>query len=204
MSTMPEYLKLSTEKKSTYRQLEGLSGRIAQLLDSPALQSRRSLLACLDDLLGAVYSLFYAIHHDYTDREKSLSNKDIKAVAVRAADMASGRVRCEGQWTAGFYFNNTLFRIAAVYHRTLKVVTGKENTKLFPHGLLSDARKVFKQWQGQDWTNTNLQKVYDQVNDLKHTANGIIEGRDVGYNDALEALRELLILIESAGAHNGD
>src|SRR5438105_15849437 len=64
--------------------------------------------------LGAVYSLIYAAHHDYTDRSIPLAPADIQSVSKRAADMSELRVRTDGQWTAGYYLNSALFRIAAV------------------------------------------------------------------------------------------
>ncbi len=43
--------------------------------------------------------------------------------------MAVLKLRTEGKWTAGFYFNNALFRTSGVYHRVLKVLTGNEETE---------------------------------------------------------------------------
>lgn len=185
----------SDQNATEYRQLAQLSGRIAALLESPKVRSRSPLLACLDDLLGAVYSLFYAKHHNYADRIKPLGPDDIKAVSVRAKDMAHYRVRTEGKWTAGFYFNNALFRIAAVYHRALKTVVG-DNAKTFKV-LVREAHERFKRAQNSDWASGALEKVNCEVNGLKHTTEGILPGRDVTFGDAVRAAGELLTLIEA-------
>jgi hypothetical protein len=147
--------------------------------------------ASLDDLLGAVYSLIYATNYDYDERQKPLRPLDFQAVLIRAQDMAACKVRTEGKWTAGFYFNNALFRIAAIYHRSLKIVTGRERTRLYVDALRPTARASFPKW-----TDANLAKLHKEVNGLKHTPDGIYKGRDVKFDQAVKALDELLNLIE--------
>lgn len=196
MST-PSYLPLSAEKILADKTLFELAGRIATLLDSQNVQSHASMQASLDDLLGAVYSLIYARNHDYDDRQKALGPKDVQAVATRAKDMSVGKVRMEGKWTAGFYFNNALFRISAVYHRSLKIVTGKEKERAYVDTLRPIAETLFQNWQNRPWTNTSLAKLHKEVNELKHTADGIYEGRNVQFGEAILALDELLNLIEA-------
>ncbi|HMD09202.1 MAG TPA: hypothetical protein VKH63_16845 [Candidatus Acidoferrum sp.] len=39
--------------------------------------------------------------------------------------IADGKVRLDGKWIARGYFNNALFRTAAIYHRVLKIVVGE-------------------------------------------------------------------------------
>jgi len=146
----------------------------------------------LDDLLGAVYALVLARNHGYDDRLHALDPRDIHAVSVRARDISIGQVRTEGKWTAGFCFNNALFRISAAYHRALKIVTGNENKKLYVESLLPAVHALHPQWQ-----NANLVKIHEQVNDLKHTAEGIYRGRDVWFDEAVSALVELMSLIEA-------
>jgi hypothetical protein len=194
---MPDYLTLSAEKTTACQPLFELAGRIAALLNSSRIQSCVSMLASLDDLLGAVYSLIYARNHGYDERQQSLSPKDIQAVHIRAADMSAGKVRTEGKWTAGFYFNNALFRLAAIYHRALKIITGRENEKLYVETLRPIAETLFQNWTKQKWTYANLTKLHKQVNELKHGADGIYEGRDVRFEEAVRAVDELLNLIEA-------
>jgi len=153
--------------------------------------------ASLDDLLGAVYSLIYARSHAYDDRQQALDPKDIQAVRIRAMDVSTGKVRTEGKWTAGFYFNNALFRISAIYHRALKIVTGKENEKQYVDTLRPIAESLFQNWEHHRWTSTNLVTLHKEVNDLKHTADGIYKGRDVEFSEVVRALDELLTLIEA-------
>ncbi len=153
--------------------------------------------AALDDLLGAVYSLIYAKGHRYAERQQSLSPEDMQNVHLRAVDMSAGKVRTEGQWTAGFYFNNALFRLAAIYHRTLKIITGRENEKVYVETLRPLAKALFQNWTSRPWEDANIGKVHTQVNGLKHGADGIYEGRKVVFDEAVRASDELLSLIEA-------
>src|SRR5437879_1414139 len=121
---MPEYLALSQVEIAACQQLAMQSKRIGLLLTKHK-NSKTGLLACLDDLLGAVYNLFYATHFQYSDRLKPLTEPDIGNVAVRANDMSQCKLRTDGKWAAGVFFNNALFRLAGVYHRVLKIVSGQ-------------------------------------------------------------------------------
>jgi hypothetical protein len=93
---------------------------------------------------------------------------------------------------AGLHFNSALFRTSAVYHRALKVIIGPGK---IDH-LRKEAEKRYKTKTGSDWQNTNIQQVHDQVNYLKHDAPGTYHSRQVTYEQALQALHELLDLIE--------
>jgi hypothetical protein len=155
------------------------------------------LQACLDDLLGAVYSLMYAKHYKFVSRPQALGQKDVGNVLIRANKMAASKLRTEGKWTAGFYFNNALFRTAAVYHRALKILTGNEQSKKWVWELEPDAMKRYKGARNTPWVNKNVSEVHDEVNDLKHTSSGIINGRDVAFETAIAAVSETLELIEA-------
>jgi hypothetical protein len=184
-----------TRNDPEFVKLTALAGRIAQLLGSkPPIKT--SLQACLDDLLGAVYSLIYAKHYKFVGRPQALGQKDIRNVLIRARKMASSKLRTEGKWTAGFYFNNALFRTAAVYHRALKILTENEQSKKWVGDLEPDAMNRCK-GRNVRWTNKNVSKVHDEVNDLKHTSSGIIDGRDVEFETAIAAVGEILELIEA-------
>lgn len=195
---MHDYVLFSKQRIAApeFHILAGYAARIAALLETPQLQSRTSLLACLDDLLGAVYSLMYAKHHGYQDRPQPLGSADMSNVLVRARDMAHLRIRTEGKWTAGFYFNNALFRTSAVYHRVLKILTGNERTRMDVGQLRPIAEGRFKQGASKDWQNEHVREVHKEVNDLKHTSEGIFAGRDVAFDTEVKAVDEILSLVE--------
>jgi hypothetical protein len=193
------YLKVrkKTRNDAEFVKLTALAGRIAQLLASKP-QPRQSLQACLDDLLGAVYSLMYAKHYKFRNRPQALEQNDFQNVLVRARKMAVSKLRTDGQWTAGFYFNNTLFRTSAVYHRALKILTGNEKAHDKNVGELRPIAEVlYKKARGIPWVNDSVRKVHCEVNGLKHGSSGISGGRDVQFDAAVRAVDEILELIEA-------
>lgn len=132
--------------------------------------------------------LIFARHNDFEERSGQI---EVSAVVKRAENVAEGAVRKSGKWLAGFYFNSALFRIAAAYHRGLKVVSGKETCRLYKADLLKYVEPGFPNWQ-----HTNLDRVYDEVNDLKHTAEGLFNSRNISREEARVAVAELLELFE--------
>jgi hypothetical protein len=189
----PQYLQLAHKAPAQGKRLFGFANRIAALLQDQRVLSNEALTACVDDLLGAVYTLIFALHHDFDDRPNRLALKDIKAVLVRAQDMSVGKIRNDGKWTAGFYFSNALFRIAGVYHRLLKVFTGRDDLKV---AILAGIAKELCRNRNKTWNDGNLVKVHREVNHLKHTETGIIRGGKVHFREAEDAIAELLDLID--------
>jgi hypothetical protein len=192
---MPNFFQTDRQRGQDYEPLYELSRRIAKLLE-PEVSAPSEWAACLDDLLGAVYSLFFAIRHNLSERPNPLSERDIDAVLVRAKNIAQAKVRTEGKWTAGFYLNNALFRIAAVYHRALKIYAG--DSQLEMKKLVKKAEEKYRNAQGRPWESRMLKKVNCEVNRVKHRESGIIKGRDAGLKEAIQATDELLTLIEAA------
>jgi hypothetical protein len=45
------------------------------------------------------------------------------------------------------------------------------------------------------WSNANIDRLHDEVNDLKHTPHGLYGGRNVAYTEAVAAVGELLDLV---------
>jgi hypothetical protein len=193
---MSNFLALTDTKTAVCQRLASQSKRIGVLLIKHK-SSQSGLLACLDDLLGSVYNLFYATHFEYADRLKTLSEHDIGNVAIRANDMGQCKVRIDGKWAAGVFFNNALFRLAGVYHRVLKIAVDKPTSRDFPYALLPEVEKLFRAATKLDWKHTHIQAIYKEVTDLKHTPDGIFEGRSVRFVQAIDAVDEILTLVEA-------
>ena len=68
------------------------AGRIGVLLSAANHNSATARQGCLDDLLGAVYSLIFAIAHGYEDRPGALDKSNVNSVITRANDLALGHV----------------------------------------------------------------------------------------------------------------
>lgn len=173
-------------KNPVYGALSKYAGTLGKLLTALAVRTNPDLAGSLDDLLGAIYALIQAKQHDFTDRADRPI--EIDAVAKRASKIAAGSVRTDGKWIAGFYFNDALFRTAAVYHRVLKIVAG-ENASM--KTLLQKAQDLFPSWESN-----RLKIIDDQVNGLKHDPSGVHNSRMARYDDVIAAVDELLVLIE--------
>jgi hypothetical protein len=169
-----------------YGALSGYAGRIAKLLTAPTVRANPDIAGSLDDFLGAIYALIQAKQHEFANRTGPI---EIAAVEKRAVQIAAGHVRTDGKWIAGFHLNNALFRTAAVYHRMLKIVTGKDS---YVPVLRPVAQTLYP-----GWTSASLDLVHSQVNDLKHTPRGVHDQRTVTYAEATSAVGELLALIEA-------
>jgi hypothetical protein len=111
--------------------------------------------------------------------------------------MATLKLRTEGKWTAGFYFTNALFRTSGVYHRVLKILSGKEGQRNILGDVRSTVQNLYQQRRGSLWEHGHVNQVHKEVVELKHISDGIREGRTVPFATATEAVEELLNLIET-------
>src|SRR5678815_1814452 len=111
-------------RDSAYRRVSKFANRIEKLL--AARPTDPHLRDTLDLFLGVLYALALAKMEGFVDRTKS--STQATAITRRAAVVAAGRIRLDGKWMAGFHFNSALFRIAAVYHRLLKIVVDNPDT----------------------------------------------------------------------------
>jgi hypothetical protein len=172
------------------KELAAYGRRLAKLLLYASAEKNHFLVATLDDFLGVLYALIFAGHNSRPFDSRN-SPIDVPTVVKRANDIAGGAVRTSGNWLAGFHFNSALFRIAATYHRGLKIVSGKESSDLKKGALLRLVEPSFP-----DWQHKCLDKIWDEVNCLKHTADGLFSSRTVSRHEASSAIAELLELFE--------
>ena len=182
-----------------YGQLAGFSGRLSKLLGHRTTQTDRAVQGTLDEFLGALYALKFAQIQGFADRPVG-NDIELKVLKDRSAALANGDVRTDGKWIAGFHFNSALLRLSAVYHRSLKVVTGnigKGKMDIPPLLTELDDPSRFPKWAGHAWSRANVARVHREVNKFKHTAEGLNAGRDVPYAVAVEAVNELLVLLET-------
>ncbi len=190
-----KFYERSGRSDARYSELSDHSQRLAALVEQRPSSSEDSVLSCLDDLLGAIYSLFHSSRRDYDHRPQELPKEYFKTVLDRANDMAKGCVRLDGKWAAGYYLNSALFRIDSVQHRVLEIVAGTEEAKF--EKLLNCASAWFKKSQGHSWTSEYLEKVSAEVIRLKHRRGGLESGRKAELDDSVKAVAELLTLFEA-------
>jgi hypothetical protein len=172
------------------KELADYGVRILRLLQSSQAQKNHYLIATLDDFLGVLYALIFAKHNNRPFEGRS-GPIEVERVVKRAENIAEGWVRTSGNWLAGFYFNSALFRVAAVYHRGLKVVSGDHSRGKNRCYFLERVIPKFPEWR-----HSSLDQIYDEVNDLKHTPEGLFNSRTIGPKEANSAVAELLELFE--------
>lgn len=180
---------------SWYRALAEFGGKLAGLLGNTRLRSDPHAVSSLDDLLGAVYSLILARHQQFDDRTNQPIEIDV--VQKRAAQVQQGDVRIDGKWMAGWHFNSALFRIAAVYHRLLKLTVGQPTTTDNVPTLLPKVQALYQQWRKTRWSSDRVHAIHTEVNTLKHTPQGVHFGRTVTFEGAIASIAELLDLVEA-------
>jgi hypothetical protein len=183
---------------SDYNALCAQARRIDVLLRVPQLEVDGEVTAPLDLFLGAIHALIRARKLGFKDRQNRAPG--VGPIQVLAAQLGAGAFRDDGDWLAGFHFNNGLVRLAAVYHRLLKITVGQRNSRDHRPVLVPLAEARYQQWTNGAWAHGNADGVYDEVNDIKHEPGGLHAGRDVVFSDAVNAADEILSLIEAWNA----
>src|SRR6266852_3463244 len=84
----------------------------------------------LDYLLGALHGLLQAKRLGFKDRDHALDDPRGRSPQgaeywaygplARVRLMAEGKLRVDGAWVAGFYFNSAVARMAAVFDRAVR------------------------------------------------------------------------------------
>ena len=191
-------VKLAIESQA----LRSLGRRIRTLLDRVDIENDtgKELLDLLDYVLGALYTLMYAWAIGYNDRPGALPPEQYRQESLlpRAADMNEGWLRIEGAWAAGLYFNSALARLDAAHDRAEDLAGIKRNKKK-TRKTRPNARKG-PSWCGFPQKHVCLGRVYKDVGKLKHTRLGTFSGREVSFADGVQALVELVTLLETIPA----
>lgn len=181
-----------------YATLASLARRVGVLLADPTMQADANIVGSLDDLLGGIYSLILARHHLFKDRPDQII--ELTAVQTRAEQVQNGDVRVDGKWIAGWHFNSALFRIAAVYHRLLKLISGDPTTREFVPSLRPKAEELYRERRGADWSYKNADSIHAEVNTLKHTPQGVYDRRNATFHEAVAGVRSFSIFLKHGGA----
>ncbi len=184
--------------------LKALAQRLETFMKPARGESERDPL---DYLLGALHGLFQAKRLGFKDRDHALDDARGRspqgvpywkyAALTRVRFMAEGRLRVDGAWVAGFYFNSALVRLAAVFDRTVRLKATRKG--LDRRGRGSRPPSVYDLLRALGlglFTKGELAKVYQEVNPLKHKPEGLAEGRHVTMADATIAFGQMLELLE--------
>jgi hypothetical protein len=193
------------------QELIGLSQGITQLLRSNRKRRDVHVWATLDDFLGAIYALIFAFHNKPPFKSRPRGKTiDTRVVIKRARAVSeSHNIRRQGAWVAGFHFNSALFRLDAVYHRSLKIGIGKPEIgdpvgdEKKRSSLIYKAKNQYEVWTNSKWENGNIRVIHREVAGLKHTPKGSYYGRDVNGETAVSAAKELLRFLTAWDCQSG-
>lgn len=152
--------------------------------------------AVLGFMAGSLYSLAKACQLEYQDRTGlTLPRGYPQELQEVLRGIANGELPSEGQWLAGFHLNSGLHRLAALYHRCLKILVADESQSApalaqmaVESGLISRNEIAA------------LATVHKEVNKLKHVTFGVLEGRAVDLDLAATACEQALMLVTLAVA----
>ncbi len=168
---------------ANFKRLAEFADRIAKVLRTFETQPNHPVVAALDDLLGAIYALISAVENGFKGKS---GTSQFDPAPTRAEQLAMGLVRDEGNWMAGFHFNNAMFRISAMLDRLPTALAGSH----------AQAANTYNAKQGKAWHNENAHKIRDEVNTVKHKG-GLWAGRKADIATAMSALNELIDLAEA-------
>ena len=160
------------------------AGRIAALLQKPGAMTNKDVVAVLDDMLGAVYAAIACLEEGFVGKA---GESEMAPPLDRAKQVASGVVKTHGNWMAGYHFNSSMFRTSAVFDRLPKALAGSH----------ASAAAQYKAKTGHDWVNSHAHLIRDEVNRVKHNADGVFKKREQAIGTLMRAFDELLHLAET-------
>ena len=169
------------------KRLKSLAGDLALIRTST--EEHRAIKSFV---LGAIWSLSHAAKLGFKDeRGTGFSAAYDRRMSRCAYLIAAGRLPRSGQWLAGASFNSALLRLAAVYHRGLKEMVGKN------HAASCLADLVVAYGLANQGDINALAMVNKDVNDLKHTAAGLLaKTRRTRPANAIEAIDKAIGLLK--------
>ncbi len=148
---------------------------------------------------GALHALARSeeLGYRHHNRQQGKSTRRATAVGKIAARMAKRGVTAgRGEWLAGYYYNDALFRMDIAYEHILRHRTGLKNAKAPKLLKKAVASGLPRRLLDPSWT-----RVHDEVNDLKHCSWEFGEGPGIEPDEAVEILRDLIKTVEWALKH---
>jgi len=161
--------------------LSATAKKLAKLIPAMPKQLRDSL----DLEVGALASLIRAHDLDYQDRPDPLSDEYYNTLHDRVMKMSEGTLPPKGRWLSGYYFNSALLRLGASADKTDGILRLLER----------QTKRVDKQSKRLS-PRLELNKVLGECRLLKHDLAGLGQGRRVKFDEAVEALYNLVSVLE--------
>jgi hypothetical protein len=136
--------------------------------------------------LGALHGLVRAAELGFRDRTQAPSPAYARTLGRMLRRLGHGKAALQGQWLAGFYFNDAMFRLAALYERGLKAVVGSKGREDIPClRQIAEAKGLMNSAEF-----SALDAVRRDVNALKHRDGLVLTGRTVPFDTAVAAAIE--------------
>ena len=164
--------------------LNEISKRLAQELDD--LPDHPAVVDVFDYLAGAIFSLKRAGPQFLNRRGGQVPNYK-KMLSRYLSEIPEGPSP-NPYWVCGYYVNSAMLRIAACYDRIPKMILKKKKGK---------AHQLMQAICNDPSSYANWKAVYEEVNKIKHDAEGLASGRHVSKDEVMRALKEIVSLLET-------
>lgn len=162
----------------------------------------------LNYVLGALHGLLQAKRLGFKNRDHALddargrSSRGVEywdyGPLARVGFIIEGKLRVDGAWVAGFYFNSALARLAAAFDRVVRHKAAQRglDRKRAGSGRPPSVRELLRALGLGTFTKGKLADVYEEANVLKHKPEGLGKRRNVTMADATAAFERMLDLLE--------
>ena len=132
----------------------------------------------------------------FVDRTGSHISRRYRAELTLALKRLAAGNPLSREWLSGFYFNDGLFRLAALYERTLRLATNSSDQTKFSR---LRKRAVARGLMNSNEEFSALDTVRNDVNDFKHIRDGLlVNGRKVKLAVVVQAAEEAHVLLTRA------
>jgi hypothetical protein len=175
-------MKTSYDASAVRLKLEAPARDLKKLL--MALPDHDAVTDILDYVVGALYGLSRAVEAGFVDRSAGW-HSTYRPHLPQYVERILENERLNEKWLAGFHFNSAIQRIAACFDRIPKLLG---STDKYAHKRMADVSAQ---------KNIAWEKVYDEVNALKHDIKGRASGRKVKLEEAIDAFTELVQLLKA-------
>jgi|RhiMethySRZTD1v2_1073278.scaffolds.fasta_scaffold01410_6 hypothetical protein len=137
--------------------------------------------------VGALYALRRAHELDYVSKNDLGRGLRMwsEAKHICQALEGVGTIPEAGAWLAGYFFNDGIIRISVAYEHLLREATGatdKDDCDIEKAKRLGFQPAWVKSWE----------PVRKEVNRLKHKTQKFVDGPELSYDDAVQALDHLI------------
>jgi hypothetical protein len=172
------------------QELRNIASRLSKLTASSGQQSTP-----LNFAVGAVFALLKAESLNYRSQDEVGRGRRIWEQAKQLCQQIAGEAALptEGDWLAGYFFNDGIVRVAVAFEHLVR-----QETKLHGHEHFETMRNAAiaegftEEWMGSWYL------AYDELNRIRHRNKEFVDGPLITYEKAVASLRHLAESLEWA------